>query len=57
MRAGGAHVSPVHANFIVAEPGATAGDVWTLMCRVRDLVEKRCGVLLQPEVRVLGEFR
>lgn len=56
MRIGGAEVSPVHANFIVASPDATASDVWQLITRVRDLVEERCGVALRPEVRFLGDF-
>jgi UDP-N-acetylmuramate dehydrogenase len=56
MRAGGAEVSSVHANFIVAGPGVRAGDIWTLMGRVRRLVEDRFGVGLEPEVRLVGEF-
>ena len=57
MRVGGAEVSVRHANFIVADPaGATAADVWTLIVRLRDLVEERSGVRLEPEVRFLGVF-
>jgi len=57
MRVGGAEVSSVHANFIVASPDASAGDIWLLIQRVRDLVAERSGVTLQPEVRFLGDFR
>ena len=57
LRIGGAEVSTVHANFIVASAGASATDVWRLINRVRDLVVERCGVVLVPEVRFLGEFR
>lgn len=56
MRSGGAEVSAVHANFIVASPGATAADVWTLVVRLRALVWRSSGVELEPEVRFLGEF-
>jgi UDP-N-acetylmuramate dehydrogenase len=56
MRVGGAEVSPVHANFIVTSPHATAADVWSLIERVRETVRERAGVALEPEVRVLGRF-
>jgi UDP-N-acetylmuramate dehydrogenase len=55
-RVGGATVSTKHANFIVAEPGATAADVVALMAEVRSMVESDAGVLLEPEVRLVGSF-
>ena len=55
-RIGGASVSTKHANFIVAEPGATATDVATLIAELRALVEREAGVRLVPEVRFVGEF-
>jgi UDP-N-acetylmuramate dehydrogenase len=55
-RVGGASVSTKHANFIVAEPGATAADVATLIAEVQGLVEREAGVRLVPEVRFVGEF-
>ena len=51
---GRAHVSAKHANFIIAEPGATALEVVTLIGRVRDLVRDRVGVDLVPEVQLVG---
>jgi UDP-N-acetylmuramate dehydrogenase len=54
---GGARVSPVHANFVVNEGGATARDVATLVDRVRDAVAARFGVVLEEEIVRLGEFR
>jgi UDP-N-acetylmuramate dehydrogenase len=51
---GGAHVSSKHANFIIAEPGATATDVLRLIDRIRSLVRERAGVDLVPEVHVVG---
>ena len=54
LRVGGAHVSEKHANFIVADPGATAADVWALIERVRDRVASSSGVRLETEVRLMG---
>lgn len=56
LRVGGARVSPVHANFIVNEGGATARDVVTLIRTVHDAVSEKFGVELQPEIRFLGHF-
>jgi UDP-N-acetylmuramate dehydrogenase len=49
-----AHVSHKHANFIIAEPGATARDVLRLIERIQELVRDRAGVELVPEVRLVG---
>jgi len=54
LRIGGARISEKHANFIVADPGASAADVWTLVERVRDAVEARSGIRLETEVQLLG---
>lgn len=54
-RVGGAQVSPKHAGFIVNLGGATAADILTLMDRVAGAVERRTGIRLEPEVRILGE--
>jgi UDP-N-acetylmuramate dehydrogenase len=56
LRVGGAEVSRKHANFIVADPGATATDVWTLIERVRGLVAEATGIRLETEVQVIGEM-
>ena len=55
IRVGGARISPKHANFIVNEGGASAKDVLVLIGLVRDKVKERFGLLLEPEVRVVGE--
>ena len=58
FRIGGAHVSEMHANFIVnAQRQATASDIERLIAHVRDVVRTRAGVDLEPEVRILGEAR
>lgn len=54
LRIGGAHVSTLHANFIVTEPGARAFDVVQLMARARARVREQFGVVLEPEQRLLG---
>jgi UDP-N-acetylmuramate dehydrogenase len=54
LAVGGARVSAKHANFIVAGPGATAGDVHGLMAALRDRVRARFGVDLEPEVHLVG---
>jgi UDP-N-acetylmuramate dehydrogenase len=53
---GSARVSEKHANFIVAREGATARDVHLLIALVRDRVQERFGVTLEPEVHLVGEF-
>lgn len=54
-RVGGAQVSEKHAGFIVNTGGATAADVLALIGIIQDEVRARFGVLLETEVRVLGE--
>ena len=54
MRVGTAHVSSKHANFIQADDGGSADDVWRLVLEVRRLVEEHSGVLLEPELRAIG---
>lgn len=54
MRVGGAQVSEKHAGFIVNTGDATASDVVTLVRRVREKVFAETGVLLEPEVKLLG---
>jgi UDP-N-acetylmuramate dehydrogenase len=55
LTVGGARVSEKHSNFIVAGPGATARDVYSLMTILRDRVLERHGVELEPEVHVAGD--
>jgi UDP-N-acetylmuramate dehydrogenase len=52
---GGARVSTKHANFIVAGTGATAADVLGLVDLIRDRVAATTGIVLEPEVRAIGE--
>ncbi|HLC18489.1 MAG TPA: UDP-N-acetylmuramate dehydrogenase [Thermodesulfobacteriota bacterium] len=52
---GDASVSEVHANYIVNRGRAAASDVLRLMALMRDKVYSRTGIVLEPEIRVVGE--
>jgi UDP-N-acetylmuramate dehydrogenase len=54
LRVGGAVVSEKHANFFQAEPGAMADDVHRLVRCVQRRVAEHSGVVLAPELRMLG---
>jgi len=54
LRVGGAVVSPKHANFFQAEPGATADDVRRLVLEVRRRVADATGIVLEPELQMFG---
>ena len=53
---GGATISPIHANFIVAAKSATARDIRTLIERAREAVREQSGVTLREEIVYLGEW-
>ncbi len=52
---GQAQVSPKHCGFVVNNGGATAGEVIELIDHVRKTVYDKFGVMLEPEVRIIGE--
>ena len=54
LRRGTAQVSDKHANFIQADDGGSADDVWALVQEVRRRVEAETGVLLRSEVKTVG---
>ena len=49
-------MSEKHCGFIINRGAATATEIWQLIQKVRDTVYDRFGVLLEPEVKLLGEF-
>lgn len=55
LQVGGARFSPKHANFVENAGGATTADVLDLMAAGRRRVHERTGVVLEPEVQLLGE--
>jgi UDP-N-acetylenolpyruvoylglucosamine reductase len=53
---GGAQVSKKHANFIVnAQRRASAADIETLIEHVQRVVADKTGVILEREIRIIGE--
>lgn len=55
VRSGNAVISEKHANYIVNSGDATARDVLSLMALIRDKVFGMKGVVLEPEIKVVGE--
>ena len=53
-RHGGCFVSDKHANFIINTGDASATDIEDLILIVREIVARKFGVMLEPEVRILG---
>ncbi len=53
---GGAQVSEKHCGFVINKGDATAADIVELMNQVSEKVFQEFGVMLEPEVRRLGEF-
>jgi UDP-N-acetylmuramate dehydrogenase len=54
LRIGGAQVSELHCNFLIAHPGASAADVEALGEEVRRRVKEASGVSLDWEIRRIG---
>ena len=54
FRIGSAEVSPKHANFIQADPGGSADDVFALMKEIMRRVHEMHGVELHAETHVVG---
>jgi len=55
LRHGGARFSVKHANFVENTGAATTTEILELMAEGRRRVHERFGVVLEPEVQVLGE--
>ncbi len=55
-RCGGAEISSAHANFFVNDEGATARDIYDLICLAQQKVMEQSGVRLDLEVELLGEW-
>jgi UDP-N-acetylmuramate dehydrogenase len=54
-RIGGAEISRKHSNFIVNVGGASAADIEALIDLAQNTVRERFGVVLEREVRIVGE--
>jgi UDP-N-acetylmuramate dehydrogenase len=55
LKRGGATVSEKHANFLINAGGATAADLEGLGEEVRRRVYDHCGIMLEWEIRRIGE--
>ena len=55
LSVGGAEVSALHSGFIINKGGATATDITQLKELVQARVYDQFGVMLEPEVRIIGE--
>jgi UDP-N-acetylmuramate dehydrogenase len=51
---GGAQISEKHANFIVNKGNASAADIESLIQWITGIVEREKGVILVPEVHIVG---
>ena len=56
FQVGGAQVSEKHCGFVINTGNATAADIMELMKQVSERVYEEFGVMLEPEVKRLGEF-
>lgn len=54
MRVGGIEVSTLHANFFINRGGGTASEYLALMERVSAGVREKFGIVLEPEIKVVG---
>lgn len=54
---GGAQVSEKHCGFIINKNHATASDVYQVFMDVQEKVYDTFGVKLEPEVKMIGEFK
>src|SRR4030095_4657650 len=54
-RVNGAEISSKHANFIVNRGGGTAADILALMDLTRERVHGHFSVVLEHEIRTIGE--
>jgi UDP-N-acetylmuramate dehydrogenase len=56
LRVGDAVVSDKHVNFIINKGEARAADIYRLLKMVQIRVKEKSGILLEPEIIMLGEF-
>ncbi|MDR2861762.1 MAG: UDP-N-acetylmuramate dehydrogenase [Syntrophobacterales bacterium] len=52
---GDAAISEKHGNFIINRGGASAADILALIEHVQETIFLRYGILLEPEIKVIGE--
>ena len=52
---GGAEVSTLHSGFVINKDNATATDILQLISLIQNTVYDKFGVMLEPEVRIIGK--
>ncbi len=57
LQYGGAQISSLHANFIINNGGAKANEILYIGSTAQEAVFNKFGVVLQPEVRMVGDFK
>lgn len=55
FRMGGAEISQLHTNFLIAHEGATAADIEALGEEARRRVQEMTGIALEWEIKIVGE--
>jgi len=55
-RHGGASVSELHCGFVVTDGESSATEIYELIQFIKAKVQEHSGVLLEPEVKMVGEF-
>lgn len=55
IQVGGAQMSELHSNFLINRGEATASDCLRLADRVKEAVLQTAGIVLEEEVRIVGE--
>lgn len=53
---GGASVSELHSGFVVTNGESTATEIYNLIKYIQEKVLETSGILLKPEVKMVGEF-
>ena len=53
---GDAEVSEKHCGFVINKGHATSDEIYKLICNVQDIVKEKTGIMLETEVRLIGEF-
>jgi len=56
FRIGGASVSELHAGFVVTNGDSNASEIYELIRYIQKTVLDNSGILLKPEVKLVGEF-
>ena len=55
-QSGGARVSDKHCGFVINTGSATARDVLNIIKDIQEKVFRESGVMLEPEIKMVGEF-